>query len=145
MIHCCTLITQGADTFLKNNFVTFVSTFLIGRAICHFRYFFRMQDFSSNISERGNIWFNDLYFCVTWPLKTSSFALKCDYHPLNRSKKPYFALSLSKKPCFIKKLLTFTWTFCWLHLAFWLGLPRVWKSLNLPQTSRNMIGPAYKL
>ena len=28
------------------------------------------------------MWFNDLYFCVTWPLKTSFFAFKFDDHPL---------------------------------------------------------------
>ncbi len=68
--HCCTLKTQGGDTFWKNNSVIFVSTFLIGRAIRHFWFIFRMQDFCSNISERGNVWSDDLYFCYNWSLKT---------------------------------------------------------------------------
>ena len=39
MIYCCTMKTQAGDTFLKNNCVTFVSTFLIERANRHFRFF----------------------------------------------------------------------------------------------------------
>jgi hypothetical protein len=36
---------QGEDSFLKNNSVSFVSSFLIGRTIRHIRIVFRMQDF----------------------------------------------------------------------------------------------------
>jgi hypothetical protein len=46
---CYTLKTQGGNTFRKNNSVSFVSSFLIGRALRHIRNFSRMQDFSSNI------------------------------------------------------------------------------------------------
>ena len=48
--HCCSFETQEEDTFGTQNSVTFVRTFLIGRAIRHFR-FFRMQDFCSNLAE----------------------------------------------------------------------------------------------
>ena len=80
----CTLKNQGGDTFWKNNSVSFVITFLIGRAIRHFQFFLRLQYFCSNISERGNNWSNDLYFCDNWPLKTPFLALKCVDHPLKQ-------------------------------------------------------------
>ena len=65
------LKTQGEDTFLKNNFVTFVSTFLIERAIRHSRFYFRMQDLCLNVSETDNIWSYDLFFCDNCPLKNT--------------------------------------------------------------------------
>jgi hypothetical protein len=85
--HCCNLKTHGGDTFWKNNPVSFENTFLIGRAIHHFRFFSRMQDFCSNTSVRGNTLSSSFYSCNYWPLKTPFFAFKCD-HPLKPLKPP---------------------------------------------------------
>jgi hypothetical protein len=57
----------------------------MGRAICHFRLFYRMQDFCSNTLVRGNTLSNSLYFCDNWRLETPFFALKCDDHPLKQT------------------------------------------------------------
>ena len=67
------LENSGGDTFLKNNSVSFVSSFLIGRVICHTQFFFRMQDLCPNILKGSPFWSNNLYCFGNWSLKTPIF------------------------------------------------------------------------